>query len=125
MFSAQGKQTLRVEKQASDKVYLYPEILNRGCQVGSRWSPCHFKNTPSFHTLPNIDQVLNECSSLSGYWFWHADAVSHFLFFFFDNLSLCILMHPNHSRNGGGDGDGGVGVSNSCGPLCTFEQCSH
>ena len=39
--SARGEQTPRVEKQPSDKVYSYPEILNGGCQVGCRWSACH------------------------------------------------------------------------------------
>lgn len=46
--SARGKQTLRLEKQPSDKVYSHPKILNGGCQVGSRWSACHIKNTPAF-----------------------------------------------------------------------------
>lgn len=60
--SARGEQTLRVEKQPSDKVYSYPEILNGGCQVGSRWSACHIRKTPAFQylvflSLPYTDLV--------------------------------------------------------------------
>lgn len=112
--SGQGKQSLRVEKQPSDKVYSYPEILNRGCQVGSRWSPCHIKNTLSFLSLPNTDLALNEFSSLSECQAWCFEPVSNI---FLNNLSLYVLMLPNPSRRGR--------ICNSCGPLCMFEQCSH
>lgn len=49
--NAGGKQTLRVEKKPSDKVYSYPKTLNEGCQVGSRWSTCHIRKYRCFQMV--------------------------------------------------------------------------